>query len=195
MHNIQTTIVGTAPLILHRFTDEAAREAGGQKRSGIKKDVNGEDVRALAAPSLYIGRESGKPVIPAPNLWKCLIEGGRWFKVGRKGVTTRDSSLLAGVVRIEELEIPIENDNDPMWEVDVRPVTNQVTKGKMLAYRPIFYEWRMKFTIELDPDGDIGIPLFRSVVDKAGRQIGLGVMRPERKGAFGTWRVDHWEVE
>ncbi len=35
--------------------------------------------------------------------------------------------------------------------------------------------------------------LFREIVDAAGKKIGLGDFRPDRKGPFGKFVVIHWK--
>jgi hypothetical protein len=71
---IEVTIEGTTPLLCNRFTDAAAMAAS----SGTRMAAVGEKgtPREQAEKRLYIGHD-GKPIIPQPNLFRCLIDGGR----------------------------------------------------------------------------------------------------------------------
>jgi hypothetical protein len=41
----------------------------------------------------------------------------------------------------------------------------------------------------------ISLRLFREIVDKAGKAIGLGDFRPDNKGPFGRFVVTRWAPE
>ena len=62
-----------------------------------------------------------------------------------------------------------------------------------MAHRPRFDEWRVSFTLEVD-ETLFSEALVRELLDIAGKRIGLGDFRPERKGPFGRFRTDAWRV-
>jgi hypothetical protein len=63
----------------------------------------------------------------------------------------------------------------------------------IMAHRPRVDTWHTTFTIDLDTT--MFTPnLVRSVVDDAGKKIGLGDYRPARKGPFGRFVVSRWEI-
>jgi hypothetical protein len=89
--NITVTIEGTTPLLMNRFHEEAQQKVEG----GTALAVNGDrgTPREQADPKVY--RDSrGAIVLPGPNFFSCLIEAGKYHKVGKKQVTTGRS--LAG---------------------------------------------------------------------------------------------------
>ena len=105
MIEINVRIEGTTPLLCNRFTDEAAMSSTSQTRAAT---VGGKgDPQEQAEKKLYISEATGSPVIPGPNLFRCIIDGGKFFKNGKSKVTTLKSSLIPACVAIEELEIPI----------------------------------------------------------------------------------------
>src|SRR5437016_34729 len=98
-------IEGTTPLICNRFTDTAAEAStNGVRGAGAAQD-RGTPLE-VAQSKLYIGL-SGKPMIPQPNLMRCLVEGGRFHKAGKAQLTTAKSSHLYACVDIEGAEIEL----------------------------------------------------------------------------------------
>lgn len=189
MKEIQVKISGTTPMLCNRFTDENAMSASSGTRAAT---VGGKGTpREQAEKKLYVSEQTGKPIIPSPNLFRCLIDAGKYFKAGKSKVTTIKSSLIPACLAIDELEIPIETPNQ--WEVDTRAVRIPSTGGRILAHRPCFHEWALKFTLELDEEV-MDCKLLREIVDTAGKRIGLGDFRPDCKGPFGKFVVDTWEV-
>ena len=188
MKNITVTISGKTPLLCHKFTDAAAMSA----TSGTRTSTVGSQgtPREQAEEKLYIGHDD-KPMIPQPNLFRCIIDAGKFFKAGKSKITTIKSSLIPACLTIEEIEIPIEH-KEP-WMVDTRAVRIPSTGGRILAHRPCFNDWKLTFTMQLD-ESVIAEPLLRELVDAAGNRIGLGDFRPDCKGPFGKFVVDHWNV-
>lgn len=186
---LNITIQGTTPLICNRFTDAAAESSsGGVRGSGSAQD-RGTPLE-IAESKLYKGLE-GTFMIPQPNLLRCLVEGGRFHKVGKTQLTTSKSSHLYGCVNIEHAEIPIIHEQP--WKVDTRAVRIPSTGGRILAHRPMFDDWALQFEVILE-EAILGAKVFRMVVDDAGNRIGLGDFRPATKGPYGRFVVTRWEV-
>ncbi len=61
-----------------------------------------------------------------------------------------------------------------------------------MAHRPMFDDWSLAFTMELDTDM-ITVDLLRQIVDDAGKRVGLGDYRPTRKGPYGKFVVTEWK--
>ena len=181
-------ITGTTPLLCNRFTDEAAMKASGGTSVSTVGDKG--TPQEQAEKRLYIG-SNNKPMIPQPNVFRCIIDAGTYFKAGRSKVTTQKSSLIPACVEIDGIELPIKH-KEP-WSVDTRPVRIPATGGRILCHRPVFHDWCLTFEAELDTDL-ISPKLFREIVDAAGKRIGLGDFRPACKGPFGKFTVTKWEV-
>jgi len=186
MKHVEVTIEGTTPLLCNRFTDAAqiAATSGNRLSSIGEKGTPKEQAEAR----LYIGHD-GKPMIPQPNLFRCLIDAGQFFKAGKSKITTTKSSLLPACVEIEELEIPIQQ-KEP-WTVDTRAVRIPSTGGRILCHRPCFNDWRLSFSLGIDTEL-LSVRLLREIVDAAGKRIGLGDFRPGCKGPFGRFVVINW---
>lgn len=187
---IDIEIEGTTPLICNKFSDAAALASSSGTRSSIATTDRGTPFE-IAESKLYIGLNK-QPMIPQPNLLRCLIEGGRFHKVGKTQVTTAKSSMLFACVDIEGTEIPIISRQG--WKVDTRPVRIPSTGGRILAHRPMFDDWRLHFVMELDIT-IMSERLMRTMVDDAARRVGLGDFRPATKGPFGRFVVVHWREQ
>lgn len=184
---IHITIEGKTPLLCNRFTDEAAMKATSGTSGALRGDQG--TPRAQAETKLYRDVD-GNLCIPQPNLFRCIIDAGKFFKAGKSKVTTLKSSIIPACVEIEGVTIPLEH-SDP-WDVDIRPVRNPATGGRFLCYRPSFNDWKLSFVAVVDTSM-IDTKLFRDIVDAAGKRIGLGDFRPDRKGPFGKFVVTKWE--
>jgi hypothetical protein len=181
-------IEGTTPLICNRFTDEAAAAAsGGTRGSGAAQD-RGTPLE-IAQSKIYTGLD-GEPMIPQPNLMRCIVEGGRFHKAGKTQLTTSKSSHLYACVEIDGAEIKL--DHKQPWKVDTRAVRIPSTGGRILAHRPMFDDWALEFHVTLDTS-IVGAKIFRAIVDDAGRRIGLGDFRPATKGPYGKFVVTKWQ--
>jgi hypothetical protein len=190
METIEVSIEGTTPLLLNRFTDEAAMASTSGNRISAAAGDKGTP-REQAEKKLYRGVD-GKFVIPSPNLFRCIIDAGTFFKAGKSKVKTQKSSLIPACVSVPSVEILIES-TDP-WEVDTRAVRIPSTGGRILCHRPSFHDWRLSFELELDTEF-MTVKLLREIVDAAGKRIGLGDFRPACKGPFGKFVVTSWATQ
>jgi len=189
MKMIHATIEGTTPLLCNRFTDAAQLAA----TSGNKLAVLGDKGTPLeqARSKLYVGLD-GQPIIPQPNVFRCLMDAGKYFKHGKSKITTQKSSLLPACLEILGVELPIEH-REP-WTVDTRAVRIPSTGGRILCHRPCFHDWRISFMLRVDTEL-IAPRLVRELVDAAGKRVGLGDFRPDCKGPFGKFVVIKWDEE
>lgn len=185
---IQIKIKGVTPLLCNKFTDAAQIAASSGTRSALNGDKG--TPREQAEIKLYLGL-NGKPMIPQPNVFRAIIDAGKFFKNGKSKVTTQKSSLIPACVDIHGVEIPIKSAEG--WDVDTRAVRIPATGGRILAHRPRFNDWELSFVVTLDTDM-MGEKLFRQIVDAAGKSIGLGDFRPDCKGPFGKFVVTMWKT-
>ncbi len=187
--HIDVTIEGVTPLLCNRFTDEAQLKASAGSSSAFNTGDSGTP-REQAEPKLYV--HEGVIGIPQPNLLRCIIDAGKYFKSGRSKITTQKSSIIPSSVDIMGVHLPLRFETP--WEVDTRPIRNPATGGRRLAHRPMFNDWALDITVELDTEL-INAKLFREIVDVAGKRIGLGDFRPDNKGPFGKFVVTAWEIK
>ncbi|MDG4834845.1 hypothetical protein O7627_36875 [Solwaraspora sp. WMMD1047] len=170
---------GTSPLLMHnaRLVDpmdtvvKQIRQVTGKTR---KTDDDHAEIAHLEwLGGMYYTPEVG-PFVPATNLQKCLVEGARLSKGGKK--------IERGVI-IETMTMPVEYDGprdlqamyaDGRW-VHRAPV--KVGMNRVMRTRPIFPNWRLQATGMLDGTV-IDVDDLRSAANVAGSMIGLGDYRP-----------------
>ena len=90
MKHFAVVVEGTKPLLLNRFTDAAQMDATSATRGSTVGDTGSPHEQA--EQKLYTD-ENGTPIVPGPNLFRCLIE--------REVVSSKatDSGLYAFVPR------------------------------------------------------------------------------------------------
>lgn len=193
MQRIEVTIEGISPLLMNRYTDEAAMKSEGGT-SATYVGTKGTP-REQAAKKRYVD-ERGVLHLPGPNVFRAIIDAGTFHKAGKSKVTTARTSLVPAGVALVELTMPVlgHDDKEAAWEVDSRSVVIPSTGGRIMCHRPRVDQWRLNFTLEVDPSM-FNVSLVRALVDDAGRRIGLGDFRPARKGPFGRFVVTRWDVE
>jgi hypothetical protein len=181
---IDCTIDGLTPLIFDRFHN-ALLEG---KTAGTTNKGTEPSPQEQAKARLYLD-DKGKPYLPSVYLLRAIIDAGRFIKIGKRQLSTRDETIVTSFLSLIGTDYPIISKNG--WRVDARGIVNQQTKARVMCYRPLFDDWRVAFSIDLDEKE--GKPqTARELVDRAGRAIGVGVMRPSRKGPYGQFKVIRW---
>ena len=128
-------------------------------------------------------------MLPSPNVLACMVDAGKFIKVGKSKVSTNRSSLVPAGISIAEIELPIAPHK---WEVDSRAVVVPSTGGRIMAHRPRFDEWSVSFTLDVD-DTLFSESVVRELLDLGGTRIGMGDFRPARRGPFGRFKVASWK--
>lgn len=173
MKQINVTIEGISPLLMHRFPMEPVEAI--EKKEPIEQ----------AKISLY--EIDGKPYLPGVNLQRALVASATFSK--GKGRASLQKPVAAGLFIDEE----ILDLNGKSWVIDSRPVVVPATKGRIVRHRPKFEKWEVTFTISYD-ETLLTANQVREVVDNAGSRVGVLDFRPEKKGPFGRFVVTHWEA-
>ncbi|MEV0611168.1 hypothetical protein AB0I61_32965 [Polymorphospora rubra] len=170
---------GTSPLLMHnaRLVDpldtvvKQIKEVSGKTR---KTDQDHAEMAHLEwLGGIYFDPQIG-PFVPAPNLQKCLVEGARLSKDGKK--------IERGVL-IETMAIPVRYDGPRQLEAlyaDKRFVHRAPVKVGMVRVmrtRPIFPRWSLQATGVYD-DSVIDLANLRNAAQTAGSLIGIGDGRP-----------------
>jgi hypothetical protein len=135
-------------------------------------------------------------MVPGENFMSCLIGAGVFVRLdAKRQVSTGKATMLPGLMSlltpILYLYVPDHPETPATWEADVRKGTNPNGGEAVAICRPRFDAWAFDFKIDIDTI-EIGEHAIREVVDKAGRRIGLGDFRPNRKGIFGQFVVEKW---
>jgi len=182
MKEISCTIVGVTPLMMYRYVH-------GYATPKVVENVRDECEKRLHFASNGEFKK-GTVVVPQEAIFRTIMNGGKFEKLGKKQVTTEKSSLLPGYAMFPGFEYELKNSG---WEADMR--TAVTSRGdRVPIYRPRFDKWSLTFLIQLLYPETFGEDLMRRIIDHAGQKIGLLSFRPERKGGFGMFRVDGWKT-
>lgn len=187
----KVSLQGQSPLLMNRFTEEAAAKVSAGTSVAMTTGSRGLP-REQAEPRLYLSA-NGAPMIPGPNVFAGLVSAGKFIKAGRRQLTTGTSSLIPAGMQIVETECRIENPfgGKVGWEVDSRSVVIPATRGRVMCHRPRFDAWKISFSIETD-DTMFDEKITRALVENLCTKIGLGDFRPDRKGPFGRSMIVDW---
>jgi len=186
MKEVKITVVGKTPLLMNRFTEENEVKVS----SGVTKVGVGDrgTPREQAEKTAYVDKK-GFLYIPGPNMFAALIEAGKYHKSGKSKVTTQKSSMVPAGISLEEMVMSL---GTKEFEVDSRSVVIPTTGGRIMRHRARLDKWELTFTLDVDTEM-FAMDFVRTLVDDAGKRIGLGDYRPDRKGPFGKFVVKKWE--
>jgi hypothetical protein len=177
---IKVTIEGTTPILFNRFRDVAI-EGKSKKRTGAMAESDVED-------KLYI--QDGKTQLPATYLRNSIVEASKQFKIVGKGKSTY-SKLIASTVDIEPFYIELDADKYEIFRISA---VNPMTKGRMMTERPKYNNWKASFEIILNDDA-VPVSVLNEVLEHAGKYVGVGDWRPEKKGMFGKFMISEFKKQ
>lgn len=170
---IDVEIKGNSPgLLMHNPT--------GKNLDKISPNYNPEEE---AEKSAY-RKKSGELYIPAEAVYHAMVNSAiALSKANNKSL----ASILAGSVRIEPSEIGLGTRD---YEIDSRTV---IQKGRRIPIaRARVFPWRAKFFLICDEDL-IPEKAVKTILQEAGRWIGILSYRPACGGQFGTFEVTKWQ--
>lgn len=189
MGTMTITISGVTPLMMHSDRlanpmDVYSRKLKSLTSKRLKTDEDHEAIsRAEFEGGLYY-REGVGVYIPARNLFKAIVEGGKLIKKG---------TAIQRYVYIVEENLPLIYDGPrtpaALYKegfVDIRTVGNQ--NARVVRTRPLFTPpWGVTATIGYEASG-INPDDIRACIVHAGQSIGLGDYRPGKSGGtFGKF--------
>lgn len=181
---INVTIKGISPILMNRFTAESEMELSSGTRPTTKEKLPPRE----AADKVAYKDNKGNLYVPGECVLACIVEAGRFHKLGKNKVTTQKTSMITGGIQINELVLPL---NTKKFEVDSRRVVNPSTQGAVIKHRPRLDNWLLTFSLDVDetifPESFV-----RELLDTAGKRCGLLDYRPSRKGPFGRFVVSDW---
>lgn len=175
-------IIGTTPLITHRFSEKAKRQML-DAMQGRKTPKQAKDPEAEYEAARYRLPDGGDglPVIA----FKAATVGGARFYHGVTMTQIKQFLFVRGEVGVDGQSLA-RIVGEPRLREDVVRVGRG---GTDLRYRPEYTEWRTSLTVTyvtaaLDRNSVL------SLIDAGGMGVGVGEWRPEKDGDFGTYRID-----
>jgi hypothetical protein len=180
---VRVPILGTTPLIVHRFSEKAKRQMldnmQGRKSPKEPKDPQAEYEAAFYR--LKDGESYGFPV----TAFKLATVGGARFYGGVTMKELKQFMFFRGEIGSDGLGLA-RIEGEPHMREDVVRVGRG---GTDLRYRPQFDEWSTVLEVTFVKSAITRASVL-SLVDAGGMGVGVGEWRPERDGDFGTFRID-----
>jgi len=174
---IDVEIEGVTPLLMAKFNIDVLSEPKKKNKNVTKEEF---------AEELAYRNKDGELFVPGFNVFRTIMEGGRFVKNGKSKVTTLKNSMIgAGVTFLTE-ECLL---NKKEYEISTMSAVNRVMgDARIIVHRPIFKEWKISFAIDVDEEM-FSSTLIKEVIESSGKRIGLGAFRPDRKGTFGKFKI------
>lgn len=179
-------IIGTAPLVMHRFSEKAKLEmlhnAQGKKTPKQPKNPTAEYEAA------FYRLKDGRPGFPALAFKAATVGGARFYGKQISMTALKQLCFFTGEPGEDgHFYVPI--DGEPVMREDVVRVGRGARGGTDLRYRPQFTEWQTTLTVTY-VTSMLARDSLLSLIDAGGMGIGVGEWRPERNGDFGTYRIN-----
>jgi hypothetical protein len=168
----EVEIKGSSPLLMNRYVEGTLEEI--KVRKGEIKQKKVED-------KLYLDAK-GIPYVPANYIRGALIEAGKNVKVQGGGKKTF-SKIIGSLLTVEPDAIMLKGE----WKPYTITAVNPMTRGRMSVTRPKFDSWSIAFT--LISSDDIPEDKMATIIEEAGKYVGIGDWRPQKKGMFGKFIV------
>ncbi len=190
MKQITLKFTGTSPLLLacDRLADPLDPTTIKHKELTSKRKKTEEDhvliARSQWQGAIYWDDEVGV-YIPTQNIRASIIGGAKLNKLGMQ--------IKRGTIMLDDksaLEYGKKLTIDQLWDqnyIDRRSVV--VSSARVMAYRPKFNDWSLRFTLTYDELTLDANQIIQSA-ENAGRFIGIGGFRPEKGGTFGRFDVE-----
>lgn len=177
-------IVGTSPLIVHRFSEKAKRQMLDKKQGRTTPKEPCDPVEEYEA-ALY-RMTDGRYGFPVVSFKAASIAAARFYPKKQLNMTqARQFFFITGEVSATG-EMLVEIAGEPRMREDVVRVG---MGGTDLRYRPEFWPWRTTLDVTYVPSV-LQRSTLLSLIDAGGMGVGIGEWRPEKDGTFGTFRID-----
>ena len=195
LKEVKITIKGTTPLVVNNFNEKSRQQiVDAQMKKPKTKELRNpiEDfMRACywltEMPKEFTDKSFSKALkdgakfgFPAKGI-KASIASGAY----RNGMT-KDKVSLYGAFLIPEEYVEIKYKEITMREDYVRIAHG----GTDVRFRPQFNDWSMTFTVEYNENGAYSLEQIINFINLGGFSCGLGEMRIEKGGNFGSYIVD-----
>lgn len=181
---LRIPIVGTTPLIMHRFSEKARKQML-DAMQGRKSPKVPKDPKAEYEDSIY-WLDDTRAGFPAIAFKAATVGAARFYGNSVKMTELRQSMFFTGELGKSDTQMMVPIEGEPVMREDVVRVGRG---GADLRYRAEFTEWSTTLTI-IYVKAMLTRESVLSLVDAGGLGVGVGEWRPEKSGDFGTYRVD-----
>lgn len=177
-------IVGTSPLIVHRFSEKARKQMldAMQGKKNLKQPKNPETEYQDA---FYRTKDNAGYGFPVTAFKQATVAGARFYGKSVTMTALRSSVFFKGEIGADGQSIAILDGTPHMREDAVTVGRN----GRDLRYRPQFDEWTTTLEV-IYVTSMLTRGSLLSLIEAGGLGVGVGDWRPEKNGEFGTYAID-----
>lgn len=185
MAEVKYAITGVAPgLLMHNAESMMVADKGALKGGGQKADPG-----AGYEKSMYLD-DTGNLYLPSAAFRNALIAGSKGRKIGKVGA----AGVVAGSVFpvVDRVTLLDPKTKKPLTKSacveDKRSAVNNNCKppARILAVRPKVEKWACVLLLSVDLTL-INLQVLDEIIQIAGKIIGVGAFRVEKKGTFGRF--------
>lgn len=179
-------IIGTAPLVTHKFSQKS-QEMMEAKQQGRAKGAREAKIPETVFQGARYRLPDGGDGVPAGGVKACIVAGAR----GEVSATMTASKGAVLVIPDDQLTnlVRIITPHEPVMRTDI---CRNATGVADVRYRPQYYPWAMLLRIEYLPSLLSASQLLQMIAH-AGRAEGLCEWRPgspkSKSGQWGTFRL------
>ena len=175
LQSIQVGLIGTSPLIMHRWSTKAREEMLHKQMKKAKTAKMAKDPQRDFEESIYTDAQ-GAPAFPSVAFKSAAVDAAAAMDLVKTNL--RQSFHIEGDL------VPILGDEPTPREDMVR-----IGMGTAdIRHRAQFTKWGTVLSITLNVDM-LSIEQLIALFDAAGFGIGVGEWRPQRDGQFGRFKV------
>lgn len=188
---LSVPIVGTMPLIVHNFSEKSKRQMldaqQGRKTPKVSRDPQAEYEAAFYRTKDGYG-------FPVTAFKAATVGAARFYGKDVKMTELRQFLFMHGEISDNDPQALVPIYGEPRMREDIVRLGG-MSRSADLRYRPEFPEWSTVLTVTY-VTSSLSRSSVLSLIDAGGLGIGIGEWRPEKRGEFGTYKIDQTkEVE
>lgn len=183
IETIHVPIVGTSPLIIHKFSEKAQKMIEDKQAKKAKGGREARNPEEEVQQALYYFNDGVTYGFPAGGFKAAMIRAGKQL-----GYVMADLKGWFFVVPDEKETNLVEIVGEPKMRTDMVRIGMGVAD---VRYRPEFPSWSALLKIQFNSHAISAEQIFE-LIALAGFSCGIGDWRPEKSatGNFGTWMPD-----
>ena len=156
-----------------------------EQTQGLKQKTSKFDM-VKSAEKLAYKTPKGELYIPAEAIKGCLIGAASYKKIGKYAA----KPIIAGGVHIQPRQVGL---GVKKYELDIRTVVIQ--RARVVKARPMVENWKCSLELVYDEELINNTEIIKSLLEEAGKRVGLLDFRPQKTGSFGMFEVTKWEEQ
>jgi hypothetical protein len=182
---IRVPIIGTMPLIVHNFSEKSKRQML-DAQQGRKSPKQVRDPQAEYEAAFY--RTKDGYGFPVTAFKAATVGAARFYGKDVRMTELRQFLFMHGEISPNDPQALVVIQGTPRMREDVVRLGGP-SRSADLRYRPEFPDWSTALVVTY-VTSSLSRSSVLSLIDAGGLGIGVGEWRPEKRGEFGTYKID-----